>query len=90
MRIDLFLKKCCLVKHRSLAKRACENGIVLVDGKRAKPSSTVSVGQIITVDFTDRYLEVEVISIPRGNVSRAEATQLYQVIKDEAKNPIDL
>lgn len=89
MRLDLFLKRACLLKHRSEAKRACDNGIVSIDGQRGKASRNVAAGQKVTIAFVDRYLEVEILSLPLKNVSKADAKSLYQVVRDEARDVVD-
>ena len=89
MRLDLFLKRACLLKHRSEAKRACDNGIVSIDGQPGKASRNVAAGQRVTIAFVDRYLEVEILSLPLKNVSKADAKSLYQVIRDEARDVVD-
>ena len=85
MRLDLFLKRCCLTRRRSEAKQACDNGIVSVDDQPAKAGRAVRPGNRIGVAFTDRYLEVEVLTLPKGNVSKAMAPTHYRVIRDEAR-----
>lgn len=85
MRLDIFLNKCCIVKHRTEAKRACDNGIVTLDGHPAKASRDVAVGQKIFIGFTDRHIEIEVLNIPQGNVSRKEASMYYTVLRDEVQ-----
>ena len=85
MRIDLFLKKCCIVKHRSFAKLACDKGRVRVDGVRAKPSKEVQVGSTVAMNLTDRKLEVEVLALPTGNVSKAQAQKYYRVLLEEVR-----
>lgn len=87
MRLDVFLNKCCLVRRRSEAKRACDNGIVTVDGQVAKASRVVLAGQIVCVSFLDRLLEFEVLAVPQGNVSRKNASEFYEIIRDEAREP---
>ena len=89
MRIDLFLKRCCLVKRRSWAKAACEKGIVAVDGRPVKPSKEVTLGQTISLTFADRYLEIEILDLPRGNIPKAFAKQFYRVIRDKQTGPAD-
>ncbi len=84
MRMDLFLTRCCLTRRRSEAKRACENGIVMLDGRRAKPGHAVGPGKRVSISFLDRYLELEILKLPTGNVSRADARSYYQVFRDEA------
>lgn len=89
MRLDQFLKTCCLVKRRSEAKRACDNGIVAIDGFTAKAAREVHEGDRIAIAFTDRFLDIEVVALPRGNVSRAQAQTYYRVERDEARSGLD-
>ena len=86
MRLDMFLKRACLVKHRSEAKRACDNGIVSVDGQRSKASRAVLPGQRVCVAFLDRLLEVEILSLPVRSVSKADAKSFYRTLRDEARD----
>lgn len=51
----------------------------------AKPSKEVKVGQIITINFTNRTLEVEILEIPFKSVKKEEAKNFYRLIKEEAK-----
>lgn len=90
MRLDIFLKQCCLIKRRSEAKRACDNGIVTVEGQAAKASREVQPGQRVAIGFLDRYLEIEILGIPEGNVSKASAHDYYGVIRDEAREITDI
>ncbi|MBT3602509.1 MAG: hypothetical protein HOE48_19755 [Candidatus Latescibacteria bacterium] len=85
MRLDVFLNTCCIVKRRTEAKRACDNGIVSVDGQVTKASRDVVVGQHVHIAFTDRHLEFEIIDVPTGNVSRKNAAKYYQVLRNEAR-----
>ncbi len=85
MRLDIYLNTCCLVRRRSEAKRACGNGIVTVDGQEAKASRILRVGQRVCIAFSDRLLEFEVLAIPRGNVSRKQASEYYRIIREEAQ-----
>jgi ribosomal 50S subunit-recycling heat shock protein len=85
LRLDLFLTKSRLIKRRTLAKEACDRGIVSVDGHKAKSGREVSAGQRLKIDFTSRIIEVEILRLPRGNVSKKEARELYQVLKEIKK-----
>ena len=87
MRIDLYLKRCGLMKHRSLAKRACDNGIVRINGVRAKPSKEVHSGQHIAIHFRDRLLQIKVSGIPEKSTPKKEADQFYRILSDEPKSP---
>ena len=83
MRVDLALKRLLLVKSRSEAKEACDVGAVYVNGKKAKASVEVGVGDLVRVDYARRTLEVELIGDIGKNVSRADARTLYRVVRDE-------
>ena len=86
MRLDVFLSDTRLIKRRTQAKQACENGIVLVDGKPAKASKEVKIGQKILIDFSSRTLEIEILDIPSKNVKKDEAKNFHRVIKEERKS----
>lgn len=85
MRLDVFLNACRLVKRRSEAKRACDNGIVTVDGQVAKAGRELRVGQYVCIAFVDRMIEIEVAALPRGNVSKRDAPAFYRVVREEVR-----
>ena len=85
MRLDSFLSDTRLIKRRTQAKKACENKIVLIDGVVAKPGKEVRVGQIITINFANRTLEVEILEIPSKNVKKEEAKNFYKIIREEKR-----
>lgn len=63
MRIDKYLKVSRLIKRRTLANEACEQGRVTINGKTAKPGSDVKVGDIVEIRFGNNTTKVEVLSI---------------------------
>ena len=83
MRVDLALKRLLLVKSRTEAKEACDVGAVLVNGARAKASAEVRPGDRIRIDYAERTLEVELLHDIGKSVSRAQAKELYRVLRDE-------
>ena len=85
MRLDSFLSDTRLIKRRTQAKKACESGKVFLDGRVVKPGKEVKQGQIITIDFAHRILEVEVLEIPLRNVRKEEAKNFYKIIREERK-----
>ncbi len=89
MRLDLFLKKTFLIKRRADAKRACDNGIVSVDEHVAKAGREVIPGQRIAIAFVDRFLKVEVLGLPTGNVAKGEAHLYHRVLRDESRDVTD-
>lgn len=85
MRLDIFLSDTRLIKRRSVAKKACENGIVYVGGQKAKASKKIKTGQKIKIDFFSKIIEVEVLDIPKGNIKKEEAKSFYKILKEKIK-----
>jgi ribosomal 50S subunit-recycling heat shock protein len=83
MRLDSFLSDVRLIKRRTQAKKACEAGWVLLDGREAKPGKEVKEGQIITINFARRILEVEILEIPTRSVRKEQAKDFYRVLREE-------
>lgn len=83
MRLDVFLKVSRLIKQRSAAKDAVEDGLITHNGTPAKAGREVKVGDRIGIETERRRLEVEVIEVPSGNVPKARAATLYRVISSE-------
>jgi ribosomal 50S subunit-recycling heat shock protein len=85
MRLDAFLSDTRLIKRRTQAKKACEAGAVHLDGKAAKPGKEVKEGQIITISFAHRILEVKILEIPSRSVRKDQAAGFYRVVREESK-----
>jgi len=79
MRIDKFLKISRIIKRRTVACDACEQGKVMINGKVAKPSSDVDVGDTITVTFGEKAINVRVEKITE-HALKADASDLYTVL----------
>lgn len=73
----------CLFKSRTHAGEACARGKVLLDGGPVKASRTVAPGARVTIDLGTGPLEVEVVGVPAGNVSKKAAPDFYRVVRDE-------
>ena len=86
MRLDSFLKTSRLIKKRVLAKELCEQGAVTLNGSRTKPSKEVKGGDQIVIDSWKKRIRIEALDIPRGNVSRGEARELYRVLEEQSKS----
>lgn len=65
MRLDKFLKISRVIKRRTVANEAADNGRVIVNGKIAKPSCDVKVGDIVEIKFGDKTSKFEIINIPK-------------------------
>ena len=61
MRLDKYLKISRLIKRRTVANEACDAGRVLVNGKTAKASVNVKVGDVIEIQFGTKSVKVEVL-----------------------------
>ena len=70
MRLDKYLKVSRLIKRRTVANEAADSGRVLLNGKEAKPSANVKVGDIIEIGFGNKTVKVEVLAI--ADTSRKE------------------
>ena len=76
MRLDKYLKVSRLIKRRTVANEACDNGLVTVNGKPARASYDVKVGDQISLRFGQRIVTVEVLE----TVRQADAGTLYREI----------
>ena len=77
MRLDKYLKASRLIKRRTVANEACDNERVTVNGRVARASYDVKVGDIITIRFGQKALSVEVLSVA-DNVGKADAAAMYR------------
>lgn len=65
MRIDKFLKVARVIKRRTVANDAADNGRISVNGKVVKPSYEVKVGDIVEIKFGDKLSKFEILQIPK-------------------------
>lgn len=77
MRLDKWLKVSRLIKRRTVANEACDNERVTVNGRVARASYDVKVGDVITIRFGQKALSVEVLSVA-DNVGKADAADMYR------------
>lgn len=79
MRIDKFLKVSRLIKRRSVANEACDQGRISVNGRIIKASYDVKENDIIEIKMGERIIKVVVKSLAE-HVLKNDATTLYEVI----------
>ena len=79
MRLDKFLKNSRLIKRRTIAKEACEKGLVKINDKVAKPADDVNVDDILTLKLGEREIKVKVKDISDVK-SKKDAETLYDRI----------
>lgn len=79
MRLDKFLKVSRILKRRSVANEACSGGRVSVNGKDAKPSHPLKVGDEVEVRFGSGAVKFRVLML-KETVRKEEAETLYEII----------
>ena len=79
MRLDKYLKVSRLIKRRAVANEACDGGRVTVNGRPAKASYDVKVGDVIEIAFGQRTLKVQVAAVEE-NAKKDEAAAMYKEI----------
>lgn len=79
MRLDKFLKVSRLIKRRTVANEACDAARVTVNGRPAKASYDVKVGDKLTIQFGQRTLSVEVLQVAE-TVRKDDASAMYREI----------
>ncbi|MGI6013660.1 MAG: RNA-binding S4 domain-containing protein [Oscillospiraceae bacterium] len=79
MRLDKYLKVSRLIKRRTVANEACDGERICVNGKQAKASYQVKVGDVIEIQFGQRALKVEVVSV-NEHATKADATAMYREV----------
>ena len=77
MRLDKYLKISRLIKRRAVANDACDNDRVMVNGRDAKASYQVKIGDVIEIAFGNRTLRVEVTEVA-DNVKKSDAAAMYR------------
>ena len=82
MRLDKYLKVSRLIKRRTVANEACDAGKITVNGKIARASYDVKVGDVIAVHFGERTLAVEVLDVSE-TAGKADAALLYREVNAE-------
>lgn len=79
MRLDKFLKVSRLIKRRTVANEACDAGRVMVNGKPAKASLNVKVGDEIEIMFGQKAVKVRVLNI-QDTTKKEEVKDLFEYI----------
>jgi ribosomal 50S subunit-recycling heat shock protein len=89
LRIDQFLSVSRLIKRRTQAKLACDQGLIYVDGVKAKPSKEIKAGQKVVLNLTRKKVELEVLKLPSRGLRKDEAKELYCILSEEEKKGDD-
>lgn len=87
MRLDKYLKVSRIIKRRTLSKEISESSRVKVNGKIAKPSTQLKVGDIIEIEFGRSILVVKVKEL-REHVLKDDSAMLYEIIEEKRKEEV--
>ncbi|MDQ0273091.1 RNA-binding S4 domain-containing protein [Cytobacillus purgationiresistens] len=82
MRLDKFLKVSRLIKRRTLAKEVSDQGRISINGIQAKASSTVKVGDELSVRFGQKLVTVQINKL-QETTKKDEAADMYTIVKEE-------
>ncbi|MBR5242367.1 MAG: RNA-binding S4 domain-containing protein [Clostridia bacterium] len=81
MRLDKYLKVSRLIKRRTVANDACDAERVSVNGRAAKASYDVKLGDLITVSFGSKSVTVKVLDI-RETTKKTESVGMYEIVSE--------
>jgi len=87
LRLDKWLKVSRLIKRRTVAQMACDQGRVFVDDRPAKSANEVKVGSKIHLELGSRALTVQVAAVPPGAVPAQDASTLYEILEEIRRPP---
>ena len=79
MRLDKYLKVSRIIKRRTVANEACDAGRVTINGRPAKASYDVKVGDILEIQFGNKPGKVEVTDV-KETVKKDEAKEMYKTL----------
>ncbi|MPW24965.1 RNA-binding S4 domain-containing protein [Alkalibaculum sp. M08DMB] len=79
MRLDKFLKNSRLIKRRTIAKEACDNGRILINEIVAKAGTKVKVGDTISIKLGEKLLRAKVTAL-LDHVTKDDAEKMYEII----------
>lgn len=80
MRLDKWLKVSRLIKRRTVANEACDNGRVTANGRPVKASYDVKEGDVLELKFGEKAVRVQVLSVT-DIVGKADAAAMYQELR---------
>jgi len=82
MRLDKFLKVSRLIKRRTLAKEVADKGRIWINGKQAKASSNVNVGDELAIQYGQKKVTVRVEQL-KESTKKEEAEGMFTIIHEE-------
>ena len=79
MRLDKYLKVSRLIKRCTVANEACDGERVTVNGRTAKASYDVKIGDVLEIRFGQKTVKVEVLNLSEST-KKADAVAMYREI----------
>ena len=80
MRLDKYLKVSRIIKRRTVANEACDAGRVEINGKVAKASVDVKIGDIVAIRFGDKTTKFEILEV-KENVRKEDTAAMYRMVE---------
>ncbi|HEY9784695.1 MAG TPA: RNA-binding S4 domain-containing protein [Candidatus Obscuribacterales bacterium] len=87
MRLDKWLKVSRLIKRRTVAQMACDQGRVYVNDRPAKSATEVKQGDKVHLELGSRAVTVTVVIVPPGAVPAQDASSLYELTEEIRRQP---
>lgn len=79
MRLDKFLKVSRVIKRRTVANEACDSGRVAINGKPAKASTDVKVGDIVEIKYGDKIIKFRINEV-REISGKDDASKMVEMM----------
>lgn len=84
MRLDKFLKVSRIIKRRTIANEVCQQGYISINGKVAKASTPLKVGDKMTIDFAKKEVVYEILEL-KDSTKKEDATKMFKIIEEKIK-----
>ncbi|AME08934.1 MULTISPECIES: RNA-binding S4 domain-containing protein [Gemella] len=81
MRLDKFLKVSRIIKRRTVANEISAGGHISINGKQAKPSSPLKIGDKITIYFAKKEIVYEVLQL-KDSTKKEDATKMFKILSE--------
>ncbi|GCF95814.1 hypothetical protein NRIC_37050 [Enterococcus florum] len=81
MRLDKYLKISRIIKRRSVAKEVADKGRIQVNGKLAKSSTDIKIGDVVRIQFGNKILEVKVLEL-HESTKKEDAAGMYETLSE--------
>ena len=82
MRLDKYLKVARVIKRRTIAKDILDLGFVKINGRNAKPSTEVKIGDVLELTLGERILKIEVKTI-NAYAKKETSSEMFEILEDK-------